>query len=103
LRAETEWVKSGGSDVPEAALHHLVNLNNHLANTEALVREARLAPSNPNVDREIKEYCDCLERLRDVLPTLQTRLLAQRSRLEPEREHVQAAAAWAQCAKDMLR
>ncbi|HEX6504845.1 MAG TPA: hypothetical protein VF011_16515 [Terriglobales bacterium] len=103
LRSEIEWVKSGCGEAPHVALNHLVELNSFLANTAELLREARSAPSTPDAKTEISEYRDCLERLRDVLPLLQEQLLAQRSRLEPEREHVQAAAAWAQCARGMLK
>jgi hypothetical protein len=87
-------MKSSGCDAPDVALNRLVGLNSHLAKTEELLREARSAQSNPDVKKEIREYCDCLERLEDVLPILQSQLLARRTRLEPERAHTQAAAAW---------
>lgn len=94
LRSEIEWMKASRGEASNVAWNHLVGLNSHLAKTEELLREARLAQSNPDVKKQISEYRDCLERLQDALPVLQSQLLARRTRLEPERAHTQAAAAW---------
>ena len=45
---------------------------------------------------EVEEYRQNLEGLRDVLPRLQARYVAERARLEHNRAHLQAATGWAQ-------
>lgn len=44
---------------------------------------------------ELAKYRNTLEELRRILPAIQTRLLADRARLETERSHYYAASAWA--------
>jgi len=45
--------------------------------------------------KEISAYRDSLENLLQILPALQKRLLAQKMRLEAQRNHLAAASAWA--------
>ncbi len=52
------------------------------------------------LEKETLEYRSNLEKLKQFLPDLQLRLLAERSRLEIARSHVAAAAAWAEAAKN---
>ncbi len=49
--------------------------------------------------QELRKYQLHLERLRELLPQLHEQLLTDRSRLEAERAHLEAAAAWARCAR----
>jgi len=44
---------------------------------------------------ELSRYHRLLEQLRQVLPSLHARLLTERSRLQAERTHLDAASAWA--------
>ena len=63
----------------------------------------RQSPANAQtaaaLNQESLEYRRNLEKLKQFLPDLQIRLLAERSRLETARSHAAAAAAWAQARK----
>jgi len=52
--------------------------------------------------REAREYRSHLEKLKQFLPALHLRLLAEKSRLETARTHVAAAAAWDRVRKKTL-
>jgi len=54
------------------------------------------------LEKESLAYRSNLEKLKHFLPDLHSRLLAEKSRLETERAHVAAAAAWAQARKKTL-
>jgi hypothetical protein len=54
------------------------------------------------LDKESLEYRSNLEKLKDFLPDLHGRLLAEKSRLETAQTHVAAAAAWARANKKTL-
>jgi hypothetical protein len=66
----------------------------------------RLLPPHPEaaaaIEKETLEYRSNLQELKRFLPDVQVRLLAERSRLETARNHVAAAAAWAQTSKQTL-
>jgi hypothetical protein len=51
---------------------------------------------------ELSDYRRNVERLRTILPSLQARLLIEKTRLESARAHVTKAAAWAQGSKKTL-
>jgi hypothetical protein len=51
---------------------------------------------------EVDTYYENLEQLREVLPALHARLLAERTQLERERRHLRAASGWAQASKETL-
>jgi O-succinylbenzoate synthase len=51
---------------------------------------------------ELDAYRDNLQQLREVLPALHVRLLAERAQLEQERRHLGAASRWAQASKETL-
>jgi len=55
-----------------------------------------------NLQQEICEYRLEVERLRSILPAIQASLLAERTRLEQERERLNGAAAWAQASLQTL-
>ena len=55
-----------------------------------------------NLEQEISEYRNEVERLRSLLPAIQTSLLAERARLERERERLRGAAAWAEASLQTL-
>jgi len=58
--------------------------------------------SSVALEEESLEYRSNLERLKDFLPDLHERLLAEKSRLERAQTHVAAAAAWARASKRTL-
>jgi hypothetical protein len=64
----------------------------------------RTASSEANAafERESLEYRRNLEQLKQFLPDLHGRLLAEKARLKTARTHVAAAAAWAQASKKTL-
>jgi|ERR1039457_2911853 hypothetical protein len=53
-------------------------------------------------DEELLEYGRNLERLKNLLPEVHERLLAEKSRLETARNHATAATAWARASKETL-
>jgi hypothetical protein len=53
--------------------------------------------------QEAREYRANLEELKRILPGLQARLLAERSRLQKAQMHAAAAAAWAGASKKTLQ
>jgi len=66
----------------------------------------RRVPAQPEaavaLEEESLKYRSNLEKLRDFLPDLRGRLLAEKSRLESAQTHVAAAAAWARASKKTL-
>lgn len=56
----------------------------------------------PKLQHEVNCYRNNVERLRDLLPSIHSTLLAERSRLEQERARVDGAAEWAQRSRQTL-
>jgi hypothetical protein len=54
------------------------------------------------LDRELSEYRANVERLRTLMPSIHSTLLAERARLEQERARVQSAADWASRSRQTL-
>lgn len=54
------------------------------------------------LEKEALEYRSNLEKLKDFLPDLHGRLLAEKARLETAQTHVATAAAWARASKKTL-
>jgi hypothetical protein len=69
---------------------------------ECLRRPRRHSESAAAFEKESREYCTNLERLRHILPLVHGHLLAEKSRLEAARNHVAAVAAWARASKESL-
>jgi superfamily I DNA and/or RNA helicase len=69
---------------------------------ECLRRLPPLSVACAALEKESLEYRGNLEKLKRFLPSLHVRLLAEKSRLETARSHVEAAAAWAQARKKTL-
>jgi hypothetical protein len=63
---------------------------------------SRPGESNPDLEDELADCRQQLERLRDQLPLIHRALLNERARLEHERERVQAAAEWARASRRTL-
>jgi hypothetical protein len=63
---------------------------------------SRPGESNPELEDELADCRQQLQRLRDHLPLIHRSLLNERARLEHERERVQAAAEWARASRQTL-
>ena len=64
-----------------------------------------LAPDgvpDAELEKELCEYRNNIEKLAQVLPSAQGRLLAEKARLENAQSHVAATNAWAQANKNTL-
>jgi hypothetical protein len=59
-------------------------------------------PKSAAIQEESAQYLANLESLKNFLPQLHGRLLAEKSRLEIARNHAAAAAAWASASKETL-
>lgn len=59
--------------------------------------------ADPVLTGQLNRYRGHLEHLRAALPGIYTRLLAERSRIQADRNHLEAAAAWAQSAAKQAR
>ena len=55
------------------------------------------------LEDEISAYRNEVERLRSCLPAIQASLLAERARLEHDRERLNGAAAWARASRQTLK
>lgn len=63
---------------------------------------ARRETSTAELEQELLLYRQQVERLRDLLPGMRGVLLAERARLEQERERVKMAAEWARMSHQTL-
>lgn len=58
--------------------------------------------SDVELDRELDRYRSHVERLRDLMPALHHYLLAERSRLEDQRNRVHSVSEWAEASRRTL-
>ncbi len=77
-------------------------LSTILRAAECLRHQRAHAESSVAFEKESFEFRRNLENLKDFLPDLHGRLLAEKSRLETAQTHVAAAAAWTQASKRIL-
>lgn len=73
-----------------------------LSGADCVRNAAMLSPLAAEAKREMAEYRENLEALKQCLPGLHTRLLAERARLATTQVRMSAAAAWAQANKKTL-
>ncbi len=66
------------------------------------LKQRTSASATAALKQETLEYRQNLEKLKHFLPDVHVRLLAERSRLETARNHLAAAAAWAQARSKTL-
>lgn len=69
---------------------------------ECLRRPHARSEADAALEKETLEYRSNLEKLKDFLPDLHGRLLAEKARLETAQTHVAAATAWARASKKTL-
>lgn len=60
------------------------------------------AGTDPEFDRELERYRGHVERLRDLMPSIHSQLLAERARLEAQRARLRSAAEWARASRQTL-
>ncbi len=77
-------------------------MNQILRAAECLKRSPAPPVSATELERETLKYRRNLEKLKDFLPDLHERLLAEKARLETAQSHVAAAAAWARASNKTL-
>jgi hypothetical protein len=58
--------------------------------------------ATPELERDLAEYREQVERLRELLPAIHESLLRERSRLESERERLKAAEEWVRASRQTL-
>jgi hypothetical protein len=77
-------------------------LSQLLGAAECLGRLPLNSGAGGTLEQESLEYRSNLEQLKQFLPDLQGRLLAEKARLENAQLHVAAAAAWTRASKKIL-
>jgi hypothetical protein len=55
-----------------------------------------------DLDRELDRYRQNVEQLRELLPSIQGQLLAERARIESQRARIQSATHWARASRQTL-
>jgi hypothetical protein len=77
-------------------------LSQLLRAAECLRRQRTQSEASVALEEESLEYRSNLEKLKDFLPDLHGRLLAEKSRLETAQTHVAAVAAWVRASNKTL-
>jgi len=77
-------------------------LSQLLRAAECLRCQRTQSEASEALEEESLEYRSNLEKLKDFLPDLHGRLLAEKSRLETAQTHVAAVAAWVRASKKTL-
>ena len=78
---------------------HLTMLLSELLRVGESVQADGIPENDPELGLALHQYRTHLERLRDLLPSLQASLLTERARLEAERSHLESAYAWAESSR----
>lgn len=102
LRTLLDTVAPENVEPVPATPEQLAGLLTELLQAGDLLRQPRVEAHTLEMDGEINSYRKNVERLRDIVPIMQTRLLAERARLEAERTHLESAAAWARANRKTL-
>lgn len=98
-----ELLSQGSENTPHAATpQQMSDLLSELMRAGQRLR-ALPAKRDGKLQQEICEYRQEVERLRSFLPAIQESLLAERARLERERERLNGAAAWAEASRQTLQ
>jgi hypothetical protein len=95
-----------------ATPEHMAALLSELLRAGAELRVKPLTPGkdnpelnsalDPDLERELAEYRRHIDRLRQLLPSIHTKLLGERARLEAQRARVRSAAEWARASRQTL-
>ena len=98
------WLSSLTAEPQPAAAptpQFMTNLLSELAQTSAML-QSLTDQHRSFLEKELSEYRNSLERLRNLLPAVHDALLEQRADLEKERSRLEAAAAWARRSRQTL-
>jgi hypothetical protein len=89
---------------PVATPEHMAALLSELLLAGASLRTEPVSAGSkdPELDRELEAYRGNVERLRDLLPSIHSQLLAERARLEVQRARVKSADEWARASRQTL-
>jgi hypothetical protein len=77
-------------------------LSELLQTGEGLRSKPISAANDPELDKELERYRGNVERLRDLMPSIHSHLLAERSRLEVQRGQVKSVAEWVRASRQTL-
>ena len=94
LRLVLQAIEDTGTGITVAP-EQLATLLEELLRVGEWLRSGALRNPDVPVARELEEYRKNMERLRRLMPAIQACLLTERARLEADRAHMKAAAAWA--------
>jgi len=94
LRLVLEAIEDTGPAI-RVTPEQLAALLEELLRVGEWLRSGAIRDPGPAVARELDEYRKHMERLRRLMPSVQACLLTERARLEADRAHLKAAAAWA--------
>jgi hypothetical protein len=83
---------------------HMAALLSELLRVGAMLRAQPLPAKGDDteLDGELERYRCHAERLRELLPSIHSHLLAERARLEAQRARVRSAAEWARASRQTL-
>jgi hypothetical protein len=99
LHGFLEKVSNASNCAPAGLSSDLAAILGELLRVGEWLREGIADKGNTALQKEISEYRGNVERLRQLLPAVHRRLLAERARLESERAHLEAASAWAHASR----
>ena len=87
-----------------ATPEHMAGLLSELLRAGAGLRAEPLPAKGDDLelDAELENYRIHVERLRELLPSIHSRLLVERAQLEAQRTRVQSAAEWARASRQTL-
>lgn len=88
---------------PASATPELISeLLSELLRSGAWLRLRTPQPQDAQLEAELREYRQNLERVRDRMPEIHSYLLAERARLEAERTRIESAVNWVQSSRQTL-
>ena len=90
---------------PATTPEHMAALLSELLRAGAGLRAAETLPAkggDPELNAEIEKYRRYVERLRELLPSIHSQLLAERARIEAQRARVHTASEWARASRQTL-
>jgi hypothetical protein len=101
------WLDSLVNAFGQAGVHSHEPIARLLAELSRAGAQLRARPlsspgADPELDRELDLYRGHVERLRALMPSIHSHLLAERARIESQRAQVRIAADWARASRQTL-
>lgn len=93
-----------GNETAAATPEHLGSLLSELLRAGDLLRSQPPVSCGLDLDfeHEVDEYRGHIERLRELMPVIHHQLLAERARIEKQRNRLRSAAEWAHASRQTL-